>query len=286
MKKILLWLAAIEKRAADLYGQGAKAFECDRELSHFLMLMADDEKLHHLLVLKACEALSSEDDMEPLVSVDSASMLKVQASFAELEEKIQNKRLSKEDLLKNIVHMEFSELNGIFLYAIDVLKDRFPDEVSFAADNIEQHKERIREYLEQRTNLRDLLGSVKSLPSLKKEKVLIIESKAVNANILKAVLENEVRVDCVDDAGKALEKIETERFSAIIVNMDTPRLNAMELYAKIISIDPGLKGSFIFLAAANNSEHIPLLRKSNLRYLRKPAPISEIQSKVRELLGA
>lgn len=284
MKMILLWLASIEKKAAELYEAASSMFAGDAEFSRLLKELGEDERLHYALVCRAAEALD-ETEQESIISMDNESVQKVQAPFAELEDLVARGALTKAELLRYITLLEFSELNGIFLYSVDVLKARSVKEVSLAAHNIEQHKDRIRRYLEANPGYGDLLEAIAKLPKLSAERILVVDSKKVNAGILKAVLETEGVIECAVSGSEALCKIESESFSAVIINLESDGMDGMEFYRKAAERRPALKDRFVFLTAcAESPEHASFFKMYNLPYLKKPAPVKDIRDRVRRTL--
>lgn len=284
LKKILLWLASIEKKAAELYEQACVLFAEDAGFAKLLKELGEDERLHYSLVCRAADALDAAGH-ESIISMDAESVQKVQAPFAELEAMVRKGSLTKSELLRYITILEFSELNGIFLYAVDVLKSRSIKEVSLAAHNIEQHKERIRAYLEIQPGYEDLLAEIGKLPKLSTEKILVVDGKKVNAGILKAVLETEGIIECAVSAGEALSKLESESYSAVLVNLESEGVDGIEVYRAAAEKYPELKDRFVFLtASADEPEQASFFKRYNLPYLRKPAPVKDIRDRVRKTL--
>lgn len=286
MKKILLWLASIEKKAAELYECASNLFSDDAVFSKLLKQLGEDERLHYALVCRAADALEVTGH-ESIISMDSESVQKVQAPFAELEDLIRRNALTKDELLRYIAVLEFSELNGIFLYAVDTLKARSVKEASLAAHNIEQHKERIRHYLETHPGYGDLLDAVGRLPKLGAERILVVDSRKVNAGILKAVLETEGVIECAVSGSEALSKIEAGGFSAVLINLESEGVDGIEFYRAAAEKYPALKDRFVFLtASAERPEYASFFKRHNLPYLKKPAPVKDIRDKIRKTLRA
>lgn len=286
VKKILLWLASIEKKAAELYETAHVLFKDDPGFSKLLKELGEDERLHYSLVCRAAEVVEASGH-ESIISMDNESVQKVQAPFVELSALLEKGALTKDVLLRYITALEFSELNGIFLYAIDVLKSRSVKEVSLAAQNIELHKERISRYLESNPGYEDILAEVRSLPQVSADRILVIDSKRVNAGIMKAVLETEGLIECAASGSEALRKIEAARFSAVVINLESEGVDGMEFYRAAAERCPALKDRFVFLtASADLPEHASFFKRHNLVYLRKPAPVKDIRERVRRTLRA
>lgn len=285
MKKILLWLASIEKKAAELYEQASAIFASDPGFSRLLKELGDDERLHYTLVCRAADAAGG--DQESIISMDAESVQRVQAPFTEFESLLRKGAPAKAELLEYVALLEFSELNGIFLYAIEAMRARSVKEVAAAAHNIEQHKDRIRRYLETNPGYEGLLERIDSFPKLGAERILVVDSKKVNAGILKAVLETEGEIECAVDGTEALRKIEAESYSAVLITLETEEFDGIELYRTAVERRPALRDRFVFLTSlAGRPEYASFFRRHQIAFLKKPAPVKEIREKVRKALRA
>lgn len=286
MKKILLWLASIERKAAELYEQASVMFAGDPGFSRLLKELGDDEWLHYTLVCRAAEAVEG-GEHESIISMDAESVQKILAPFAELESLLGQDALTKDKLLEYVALVEFSELNGIFLYAIEAMRARSAKEVLAAAQNIAQHKDRIRRYLETNPGYEALLEKIDSFPKLSAERILVVDSKKVNAGILKAVLETEGEIECALDGTEALRKIDNEAYSVVLITLEAEECDGIELYRTAVERHPAMKDRFVFLtSSADRPEYTSFFKRHHIAFLKKPAPVKDIREKVRKALKA
>lgn len=283
MKKIIAWLQTIEERAFLMYELGAKVFADDSELKGFLLHLAEEERLHYDLLKRAEGYLKDSEDPPAVVSVDDIKG-SIERPFIECAEKARAGTLTKRELLRYITVIEYSELNNVFLYLIDSLKRRSPV-FEGAIENIEMHKGCIEKYLRNQPDTEALLKTIKELPKTNRESILVVDDKPANVNLLKAVLEPVGTVEGAYDGLDALKKVMLRRFSAVVTDIDMPRMSGTEFYARTAKMMPALKERFVFYTATQNDERMDFIRANNLRYLIKPAPISAIRRTVKEAIA-
>lgn len=284
LKEIVDWLTLIEESANKLYERAALIYQDDRELSMLLKQLAADEKLHHELMLKAEAAFAGLGDFETIVSLDPDTRRKVEKPFAEVSGKLEAGALSREELLNYIVTLEFSELNHIFLYIMDSLKEVSSRGFSAAALNVEQHKDRIRSFVEGRPGAGALIRRIGQLPRVLKQNILVVDDAYVNRSLLKAVLEGEGLIEGASNGDEALKKVTSQQFSAVIADVDMPVMDGIEFYKRAVVMCPQLKDRFIFITGAASQDRIDFFKHNHLRFLTKHAPISEIRRTVREVM--
>lgn len=284
MKKLIEWLTGVEKNAAEAYNEAAHLFSADPGLHKLLLELSADEALHYKAMLKANECLG--DFTEPsLVSLDEATQDRIERPFLDFKNKLTSGKLSSGDLLNSVIILEFCELNHIFLYVVNALKDRSP-ELLEAARNIDEHKDRIQEYvLKSRPEAEELLKQLRLLPKIGKEEILIVDDKAANISLLKAILEKEGTVESAANGKEALAKVAGKTFSAVITDVDMPFMDGIEFYKKAIETFPELKKKFIFFTGSTDSGRISFMRDNQIKFILKPAPINQIRNAVKEVLG-
>lgn len=284
LKEIIDWLTWVEDSANRLYERAAVIFQDDREISVLLKQLAADEKLHHELMLKAGAVFEGLSDFNTIVSLDQETRRKVEKPFAELSGKLEGGALSRDELLNYLITLEFSELNHIFLYIMDSLKEVSSRQFSSAALNVEQHKERIRSFAEGRPGGAALIKRLGQLPRVLKQNILVVDDVDVNLSLLKAVLEGEGLIEGARNGDEALRKVGSQPFSAIIADVDMPVMDGIEFYKRAVERYPKLKDKFIFITGSADQERVHFFRDNHLKFLTKPAPISEIRRTVREVM--
>ncbi|WKZ32372.1 MAG: response regulator [Thermodesulfobacteriota bacterium] len=285
-KEIINWVASVEDTASKVYAAAAAAFEDDSELAGLLRHLSDEERTHHELVLRAGDALSGRED-GLVVSLDPETRQRVEKPFQELSSGLESGTLSREELLGHIITIEFSEFNDIFLYFMDVLRERSPEEFSSVAREMNGHKDHIREFLSGRPGLDALLERALRLPRVARERILLVEDNEMNLKLLGAVLAGEGIIETATNGRDALKAIESgPPFAAVVSDVDLPGMNGIELYLKAVEVSPCYKSRFVFITASADPESVRFIMGRDLKLLRKPAPINVIRLRVREIVNS
>ncbi len=283
MKEVIDWLVQMEDTAANFYRRAAEYFSGDTELAQFLKGLCDDEKKHKAIILKAAEGLKSRNNLPSLISVDTDTKKKLLHIFDECTSKMDRNELSKNALLDAVIAAEFSEWNEIFLYAIKTLKAHSKDFIPVAA-KIQQHKRFIERFLSRLPEGESYLQRVKDLPPLWQERVLVVDDSEPELHLLKATLCEEGIVETASNGREALEKIKEKYFTVIIADVEMPEMDGIDFYIAAANKYPNMKQRFLFFTADDDSERIMFFKKNKLKFMIKPAPISEIRESVVKLL--
>src|SRR3990172_3461505 len=282
LNEIIEWLTWVEETSARLYEKAALIYQDDKEFADLLRRLSADERLHHELVVKAGLSIHGSGE-DGFITLDPETKRKVERRFDELKEKLDG-GLSREELAGDIVTLEFSELNDIFLYAVDSLRESSPGQFSLAVREIEKHKERIKAFLG-KPGFEELLRRTGQLPRLAKERILLVEDRVANLKLLQAVLEGEGALEAATNGDEALKKkMESGTFSAEVANINMPVIDGIELFPSAIDRFPQLKTRFVFFTATVDPERLRFLKDHNLRFIQKPASISDIRRAVREIM--
>lgn len=81
--------------------------------------------------------------------------------------------------------------------------------------------------------------------------VLVVDDNAINAKLLKVILEREgYDVSIASDAESALEFLSTSRPRLILMDVQMPGINGLELTRRL-KADPAFEGIFIVAVTAN-----------------------------------
>lgn len=285
-KEIINWVASVEDTASKVYAAAAGAFEDDSELACLLRHLSDEERTHHELVLRAGDALSGREDGFP-VSLDPETRRRFEKPFKELSSGLESGTLSREELLGLIITIEFSEYNDIFLYFMDMLRERSPEEFSVFAREMNGHKDHIREFLSGRPGLDALLERALRLPKIARERILLVEDNEMNLKLIGAVLAGEGLIETATNGRDALKAIESgPPFAAVVSDIDLPGMSGIELYLKAVEAAPCYKSRFVFITASADAESVRFITERGLKLLRKPAPINVIRLRVREVINS
>jgi CheY-like chemotaxis protein len=281
MKKLIRWLIDKEKKAERCYSNAAALFSGEKELAGFLRILAEDEKRHREILTKGAEFIQK-SCCPPVISVDRETTRKINISFKGVEKNIARGSLTKEDLFDCIVTIEYSELNDLFVYVINTLRE-CPGDFYASAEELEEHKKYIEKFFEADPSLGRFLERIRRLPSVS-ERVLMVDASESSVELFKAILKDKAVVEGAADGKEALEKIRGRTFSAIITDVRVPLIDGIELYKKAIERYPRMNKRVLFFTAYEDAEKVAFFKRNNLNYFVKPVSIKEIKETVSEIL--
>lgn len=284
MERIISWLSGVEERVAELYRQGAGKFSGDPEFARFLEDIAEQEMEHARIIREAFDGadLSGVDELS--VVIDEATRATVAAGLDDAMAKVSAAGLSRETMATIVADIEFHEWNGIFLYAMKVLKGHGL-EYGRALLALEQHLSRIETCFATFPYGRRLLAEVRKLSALGRFKVLVVEDDPVLADLIRHILVRDAVMTLARNGREGLEQIRTGAFDVIVTDVDMPVMDGVELFQEAIRGEPGLGERFLFLTASQRPELRGFFAEHRLPALTKPSPISRIRQAVVEIAG-
>ncbi|WP_432822795.1 response regulator [Trichloromonas sp.] len=279
MDKIVEWLCQVEEKAAESYRRASGGFADDPTFSQFLNALAEEEMRHAQMLRAAFAGRGLLKVEEIATTIDGETRQVVVSALDGAMQKIAAGGVSREEMAALIADIEFSEWNGIFLYAMNVLKGSSPEYRSALAE-IENHLKGIEEYLSTFPYGRQVLEKIQRLPSLGALRVLVVEDDPALAFLVKNVLLGQARVEIASNGQEGLKRLEEGVFDVIVVDVEMPVMNGVEMYQEAIRLDSRLKERFVFLTASHKPEVRNFIAEQRLPVLRKPAPISQIRQAV------
>jgi CheY-like chemotaxis protein len=284
MEEIITWLLRIERMAGQLYAGAAHLFPHDLVLTAFLTHLADDEALHALAMGSAVGRLHPELPYpDQAVVLDDTVRHKVEIPFQVNLERLRTGTLDRQSLLECITVTEFSEWNDLFLYVINLLKDR-SREFQYVAARIHGHQKMIREFFGNDPSVTKELAKIDGLPRVWNEKILLVDDSEAIRELMEAILEDEALIDKAADAREGMRKLREQYFDLVISDVNMPEISGLEFYDQAVGLDPELKGRFLFHTGNPAGATLEFLQHRGLPYLLKPARIGEIRETVRTML--
>jgi CheY-like chemotaxis protein len=284
MKEIVKWLYRIEQLAFDLYKDAAVIFRGDKALAYFLKSLAEDEDVHVRIMKRASESLEEGSNKIPvLISLDNHRRERIEHSLKVSREKLLAGDLSKEAMIGCIVETEFSELNDIFSYVINTLKENNGEFISLAS-NIVRHRKTIERFVESLPYGHEYLHRIRELQKAGMERILIVDDYAPVVEILMAILAGEGIVESAENAEEGLKKMREHYYDIIISDVNIPVMSGIELFKQAARQDPDIGRRYLFLTGESSPETISFFDKNHLRYLIKPAHLDEIEQSVSDIL--
>ena len=104
------------------------------------------------------------------------------------------------------------------------------------------------------------------------------------SDLLKVILEDKGVVECVTNGADALERINRMYYAVIIADMYMPVIDGIKFYNQAVAKYPDLKERFLFFVDYLNPEVASFLKENKIRYITKPATITEIKREVMSIL--
>ncbi len=283
MQEIIKWLRTLESLASDVYFKASEYFKHDQEFSRFLNRAAEDEAWHYHVMVSAAEHFRELHPPTPSIAIGKATEQRIEAVFHEINKKLADKTLTKEELLEALVKTEFSEWNDIFLYVVNTLQVNFR-EFSYAAMGIQNHKRVFEYFYEKSFEHAHKINELKQRPAIWNEKILIVEDNEPIADLLNAILNVEGDIDIVDNGLKGLKKVEKNYYKLIISDVDMPFMNGLEFYEHASKIYPNINERFLFFTGSPSTEIKTFFKKNHIEFLTKPSDIDVIQEKALSIL--
>ena len=284
MKEIIEWLIGMEHLSGGIYNDAASLFKEDKAFAELLNHLAEDEAWHFHVMASAVEFLQTEAQRPPdIIALDSAAKARVERPFHENREKISSGTLTKDSMLDCIATTEFSEWNDIFLYVVNILKEK-RWEFAYVASKIEQHKKLIERYFEKLPDNRIYLDKIRRLPKVWNTRILITEDYAPIRELLSELLASDGTVETAENGQQGLKKTAEQYYDVILADSGMAEMNGIEFYGQAILRAPRLAEHFLFLTDFNDDEHIDFAKKSKIKYLTKPFSLDELREAVHGLL--
>jgi len=275
MQEIIDWLKKIEYLASDFYKGAASLFKEDKDFYHFLDQLGDDEMSHYELMDQASEYLQRNEIHIPCdITLDQHTRDHIEKPLKDQYNLVLGRNLSKKQIINFIVEVEFSELNEIFLYVINTMK-QYMKNFQYLAAMIQEHENRIEHFIDKLPKESKPDKDMRELPAVWKNKFLIIDDNEALLSLFGKILAMKGEVETANNGQEGLKKIRKHFFTLIISDIDMPIMNGLELYTKAVEEDANLKDRFLFYSGNITSEKERFLKENNLHYLLKPVGLEE-----------
>jgi CheY-like chemotaxis protein len=288
LKKIIEWLIGVESLAAETYEKAREHFKNgDEELSALAGRLAHDEHTHHEIMKNALESINhSGVPLDTPIILGEAVKEDVESWFAAFTEKIRRGAITGPELVECIVKTEDSEWNTLFLYIVNLLK-REDHRYRKDAVLIARHKKEVERFLKNRPEFCAQFARIKALDNIWTENILVVDDSDMVTDALKAILEDEGRVDSAPDGRTALRKLGDKYYAAIITDVDMPVMDGVEFFKEACRAYPGVGSRFIFFTAITDPRLVQFLSENEgrVKFLPKPSSMRAIRAAVTEVLS-
>ncbi len=286
MEEMIEWLINAEMRTYSVYNKAADYFQADKVFCRFIRQLADDEKLHHTIIMQAYEQIKGQENLPSLIAFISVDTRKdFDDCLSNIVKGIDNGTLTKSSLIDIIITLEFCEWNDGFVYILTSLKNNYP-EFRTAAIDINKHRMVIKRYLDSHRDSRKYLERITNLHNIWDEKILIVDDEQMIVNVMEALLSTEGIIETASNGSEALEKLRGQYYAAIISDINMPVMDGVDFYKKAVELYPSINKRFLFFSGRIDEEQAEFFKKNNLQYLLKPSHLKDIRSKVIGILSS
>ncbi len=284
MKRTIEWLLETESFASETYRMAAEFFKEDSSLGDFLTQLAEDESWHHRMLAKSVGDADKLPPIERALEVDDGMKQEIERPLKTARELLTNKSLTKEAIIETVITAEFSEWNDIFVYVMDSLRHNLPGFQSIGP-RIQHHIRWIENFMESQPDASRQLQRIRTLPTVWKEHILVVDDFEPITELLEAVLTPYGLVETAADGAAGLEKALGRYYAVIISDVDMPVMNGLDFYRALVEQYPQAGHRFLFLSGnPGHSEQI-FFRENNLLFMEKPAALGSIKKAVFQLLN-
>jgi PAS domain S-box-containing protein len=121
-----------------------------------------------------------------------------------------------------------------------------------------------------------------------KARILVVDDELLIRRLLTRILTKDGHhVDCVDNAIDALEKIRTERYNLILLDIMMPGMSGIKLYENIKNIAMSLAQRVIFITGdVMGNETQKFLSKTRAKYFTKPFETDKLRKEINKMLSS
>ncbi len=122
--------------------------------------------------------------------------------------------------------------------------------------------------------------------SKSKARMLVVDDEPIVQQYLSETLtEKGYEVECVDSAGDALEKIKTNRYSLIMLDIKMPGMSGIQLYEHLQKTAQSLAKKVVFITGDVMGEDTwRFFRKTKAPYLMKPFSEEQLLEGINHIL--
>jgi CheY-like chemotaxis protein len=285
MKEILDWLLYLEQLAGNVYRSAAEKFNKDKEFSEFLSDLADDEDTHFKLLKDAEQKLLSKRiPPPPAIILDQRDKDRVVTPLENLYERIKNApRITKPAVMKVIVAVEFAELNNIFQYVVSSFQ-KDEDEIKKIASIMDEHVEKIKKFLKQYSDVLDLSEAVQQMPTIGKEKILVVQNNLPLQQFIAQALSIFGDTQTALNGQEALKKVRNNYFNLVISDINMPVMDGPDFFKRAVEITPGIAKNFFFCARDITPDAEVLCNTYNIKFLKIPFALNQLHNTVKTII--
>ncbi len=285
MQEIVDWLVGIVEIAREVYGRASRKFHDYYKLSVFLNNLVKDEALRFHILSNVAGFLQKNGNTKQIIFLDGRTKNNIESQLHRNLEMLSNDTITKDSILDCIVTTELSELNHIFLFVINTLKEKNKEFMYFTS-KLQNHFQMTKDFLVSIPEGQKYVERFETIPDLWKKKILIVEDSKPLVDFLSKLLEKEGSIDTANDGLEGLVKLGTTYYDAIISDVTMPNLDGISFYKEAHKNDPNIRERFIYFTATNDKTHLAFFKENDLVYLTKPLGVHEIKKAVHDTMNS
>lgn len=283
MEDVITWLCNIEDLARNLYTRAADRFKGDPILSDLLCRLAEDEAQHYQVLKSARDSFRDKESPQFAISVDEVARDRVEKPFHDSLTKLLEGDLTQTTLLSDIVNVEFSELNDIFLYVMTTFQQDSKT-LQQMASNVQAHQNRIKKYLDRLPDHLKPPHHVRDFPKIWEHSFLVVEDDFALRMLWERILQRRGKVESANNGREGLEKTNRGFFDVIITDIDMPVMNGLDFFRQATLHDEGVKKHFVFCTGTLTPEVSEVAFLNRIPLLEKPFTIDQMFEAVDRVL--
>lgn len=283
MEDIITWLYNIEELACNFYTRAADRFKGDKVLSDLLLRLAEDEAQHYRLLKSARDSFRDKESPQFAIRVDEAARDRVEKSFHDSLTELLEDDLAQTTLLSNIVSVEFSELNDIFLYVMTTYQQDSKT-LQEMASMVQAHQNRIEKYVSRLPDHLRPPRPVGDFPKIWEHAFLVVEDDPALRLLWERILQRRGKVESASNGREGLEKTNRSFFDVIITDIDMPIMNGLDFFRQATLHDEGAKRHFVFCTSNPTPEVSEVALLNQIPLLQKPFAIEHMLETVEKVL--
>ncbi len=283
MNDIIQWLRKIEHLANQIYLQAERTFVDEPDLQSFLSHLAEEEAWHYHVMGSAAEYLEKEPNLTPAISIDQETEDKIFGYFTEIKTGLEENTLTSNELVEKIARVELTEWNDIFLYVVNVLKEK-TTEFKYPAARIQAHLKEIEHFLATINKRPDVFKKLTTLDPVWIENILIVDDELILTQLMKSLLNRSGNIDIAHNGQQALELLEKKYYKLIISDIDMPVMDGLSFFRESTARYPGLHARFLFITGNLTPERVQLFTENQVKYLAKPMEIQQLRETASKII--
>jgi two-component system chemotaxis response regulator CheY len=283
MEDIITWLCNIEDLARNFYTRAVDRFKEDPILSDLLRQLAEDEAQHGQLLKSARDSFRDIESPQFAISMDAPARDRVEKPFRDSLAKLLKGDLTQKELLSNIVSVEFSELNDVFLYVMATCQQDSKTLQNMAA-TVQAHQKRIEKYLDGLPDHLRPFHHVQDFPKIREQTFLVVENDPALRIFWERLLRQRGKVESANNGREGLEKTNRSFFDVIITDIDMPVMSGLDFFREATLHDEKVKKHFVFCTSNLTPEVSEVAFLNQIPLLEKPFTIEQMFEMVDRVL--